>query len=69
MTSIQYDITKDGLYIKGVEKTEKKYTAEKMELIKKMLQDNRYTQEEISLMFEVPLSLVQQLKEELDAKK
>lgn len=61
MTTVNYDITKDGLYLKAKAEAKK----EKIESIKALLLDKYYSQKRIAEILNVPISLVRKVKKEL----
>lgn len=67
MTSFNYDITKDGLYLRGVQKEKKKAEKEKIQAIKKMLLDSFYSQKQIAEILNVSTYFVRKIKKELDS--
>ena len=74
MTSFAYDITTDGLYLrgieegieKGIEKAKAKADAEKVEGIRELLLDGNFTQKRIASIFKVSISFVRKVKKEMD---
>ena len=69
MTSLAYDITKDGLYIRGMKEAEAKAKAEKKEVIKKLLLEGTFTQKRIAEILNVSISFIRKVKKEMSNSK
>lgn len=76
MNSVNYDITKDGLYIRGmekgleksvekIEKIKEQVEKEKFEAVKELLREGSFTQKRIAQILSVSIAFVRKVKKEM----